>query len=276
MNPEGDVDALAYEGFGRGARPYDRGRPGYPPPAVAWLCLGLEVGADSRVLDLGAGTGKLGLQIGSLSGAEVLGVEPVPDMRAIAASHGLPIVDGTAERIPAPDASFDAVVCGEAFHWFDGPRALAEIARVLRPGGGLGLIWNVHMWDRDASWVKTVERLLAPYSDGRAQTRYGSFEWLRAFAADARWTRLEQRSYAHELELDAAGLVDHVHSVAFIAALPEDERERVLAEVARVARQLPPPVAIPYRTDASISRYRPAGVTPDPRRRPRPAADPSR
>jgi SAM-dependent methyltransferase len=214
--------------------------------------------------------------MGALSGAEVIGLEPVPEMRAIAAAHGLSTVDGTAERIPADDGSFDAVVCGEAFHWFDGPRALAEIARVLRPGGGVGLIWNVHTWDRDADWVKAIERLLEPHSDGRAETRYGSLEWARAFADDARWSPLEQRSYAHELRLDAMGLVEHVHSVAFIAALPEAERERVLGEVARIAQGLEEPIVIPYRADAYISRCRSADGTPDPRRRSPRAADPYR
>src|SRR5437868_11712458 len=101
------VDALAAEGFGSGAEPYDRGRPGYPPAAVACLCVGLDIGEASRVLDLGAGTGKLGLAIRQLSGAEVIGLEPVSEMRAIAADHGLSVVDGTAERIPDAEASFD-------------------------------------------------------------------------------------------------------------------------------------------------------------------------
>jgi SAM-dependent methyltransferase len=276
MGQHDPVDALAREGFGSGAEPYDRGRPGYPAPAVAWLCVGLDIAAGSDVLDLGTGTGKLGLEIRRLSGADVVGVEPVSEMRAVASAHGLPVLDGTAERIPVPDAAFDAVVCGEAFHWFDGPSTLDEIARVLRPDGGLGLVWNVHAWDRDAGWVRAIEELLEPHSDGRPETRYGSFEWLRAFANDPRWSRLERRSYGHELRLDADGLVDHVHSVAFIAALPGDERATLLREVARIARGLPETIVIPYRTDAYVTRCRPAGATRGSRHPRQRAADPRR
>lgn len=250
----GGIDALAQEGFSRGADAYERGRPGYPLEAVGWICAALGVGADSRVLDLGAGTGKLARLVRELSGAEVIAVEPVAEMREIAAAQGLQVLDGTAEDLGVARGSVDAIVCGEAFHWFDGPRTLAEMARVLRPGGGLGLLWNVHAWDRGAGWVQAIEQLLAPYSDGRAETRYSSGAWRVAFERDPRWSPLEQRVYGHVLQLDASALVDHVDSVAFVAALPDAERAELLAEVRRIARDLPSPLAIPYRTDAYVTR----------------------
>jgi SAM-dependent methyltransferase len=175
-------------------------------------------------------------------------------MREIAAAHGLPVLDGRAEDLGVGCTSVDAIVCGEAFHWFDGPRTLAEMARVLRPGGGVGLLWNVHAWDRGAAWVRAVERLLAPHSDGRADTRYGSGAWRLAFERDPRWSALERRVFGHVLQLDASALVDHVDSVAFVAALPDAERAELLAEVRRVAGDLPSPLAIPYRTDAYLVR----------------------
>jgi SAM-dependent methyltransferase len=250
------IDALAHEGFSRGAEAYERGRPCYPREAVGWICAGLEVGAGSRVLDLGAGTGKLARLVREVSGAEVIAVEPVPEMREIAAAHGLQVLDGTAEDLGVARASVDAIVCGEAFHWFDGPRTLAEMARVLRPGGGVGLLWNVHAWDRGAGWVQAVERLLAPYSDGRADTRYGSGAWRVAFERDPRWSPLEQRVFGHVLRLDTSALVDHVDSVAFVAALPDAARAELLGEVRRIASDLSSPLTIPYRTDAYATRGR--------------------
>jgi SAM-dependent methyltransferase len=251
---EAQIDALAQQGFGRGAEAYERGRPGYPAQAVAWVCEHLGIGPDSLVLDLGAGTGKLGMLVRAVSRAKVVGVEPVPEMRAVAKASGLGVLDGTAEQIPAADGSVDAVVCGEAFHWFDGERALAEIGRVLRPGGGLGLLWNLHRWDPEASWVRAIEALLAPHSDGRAETRYSSNLWRAPFDAGEGWAPLEAQAFAHEQRLDPAGLVDHVASVAYVAALPQDERATLLTHVARIADGLDGPVSIPYRTDAYVSR----------------------
>jgi SAM-dependent methyltransferase len=248
------VDALAREGFGRGAEAYERGRPAYPRRAVAWVCAQLGVAAGDRILDLGAGTGKLGRLVRELSGAEVIAVEPVAEMRAIAAAHGLDALDGTAEHLPAANGSVENVLCGEAFHWFDARHALGEIARVLRNGGGIGLLWNVHRWDRDAAWVRAVEALLAPHSDRRPQTRYSSGRWRVAFELDRRWAPLKQRSFRHEQHLSPAGLVDHVGSVAYVAALPENERSALLAEVAEIADLLPGGIDIPYRTDVYVTR----------------------
>jgi SAM-dependent methyltransferase len=248
------VDALAREGFGRGAKAYERGRPAYPRRAVAWVCAQLGVAAGHRILDLGAGTGKLGRLVRELSGAEVIAVEPVAEMRAIAAAHGLDVLDGTAEHLPRANGSVENVLCGEAFHWFDARRALGEIARVLRNGGGIGLLWNVHRWDREAAWVRAVETLLAPHSDRRPQTCYSSGRWRVAFELDRRWGPLKQHSFDHVQCLNPAGLVDHVASVAYVAALPEAERSALLAEVTRIAGNLPAEIHIPYRTDAYVTR----------------------
>jgi SAM-dependent methyltransferase len=147
----------------------------------------------------------------------------------------------------------DAVVCGEAFHWFDGARALGEIARVLRPDGGIGLLWNVHLWDGGEPWMQAVDRLIGPHSDGRPETRYASGMWRRAFEADDRWSALEQRSFSHEQRLDPAGLAAQVDSVSFVAALPDDQRAAIRAEIERVA---PPEVTLGFRTDAYRSPLR--------------------
>jgi ubiquinone/menaquinone biosynthesis C-methylase UbiE len=134
------VHRAAATGFARSVEAYERGRPDYPPEAIAYLQRELELRAGRTVVDLAAGSGKLTRQLVALR-CEVIAVEPVDEMRA-AIGAGIRTLEGTAEAIPLPDASADAVTVAQAFHWFDGPKALAEIARVLRPGGALALVWN--------------------------------------------------------------------------------------------------------------------------------------
>jgi len=124
--------------FGAVAADYAEHRPGYPAAAVEWA---LGPAPGRKVLDLGAGTGKLTEALGAY---DVVGVEPDPEMLAQLRAD-LPSVDareGSAEAIPLPDASVDAVLVGQAIHWFDMDRAVPEIARVLRPGGVLAGLWN--------------------------------------------------------------------------------------------------------------------------------------
>jgi len=136
--------------FGRVAEAYDRGPPSYPPEALRWLTSGLGLTTESTVLDLAAGTGKLTAGFRPLVG-RVIAVEPVAEMRRVlqAAQPQVEVRAGTAEAIPLETDVVDAVVVAAAFHWFSAEAALAEIHRVLRPGGGLGLLWNRPEWDAE-------------------------------------------------------------------------------------------------------------------------------
>ncbi|PPK63546.1 class I SAM-dependent methyltransferase [Actinokineospora auranticolor] len=150
---EPELFARRARSFGSNAVAYARHRPGYAEDAVEWV-----IGDRARVLDLAAGTGKLTETLLAF-GLEVSAVEPDDGMRA-ELSRLLPDVAalaGTAEQIPFPDASFDAVVTGQAFHWFNNPGALAEIVRVLRPGGVFGALWNYD--DQSVEWVAEMVRL---------------------------------------------------------------------------------------------------------------------
>ena len=138
----------AEAGFTAAAEVYERARPGYPDEAVAWVAERLGIGPGRDVLDLAAGTGKLTRQLVPL-GACIVAVEPIDAMRAQLERvvPGVEAVAGTAEAIPLPDASVDAVTCAQAAHWFRADEAAREIRRVLRPGGGLALLWNVRDLD---------------------------------------------------------------------------------------------------------------------------------
>jgi SAM-dependent methyltransferase len=257
--PMAAIDPLASAGFSRAAGAYERGRPGYAVEAIDWVAQRLALGSDATVVDLAAGTGKLTRLVRDRTGAFVIAVEPVAEMRRQLerAVPGVPVLDGVAEALPLGDGTVDAILCGEGFHWFDGDRALPELHRVVRPGGGLGLLWNLHRWDRSVPWVREIERLIAPYSDRRDRTRYASGRWREAFGRCSLFGPLERRSFAHVQRLDAEGLVAHVGSVVFIAALPDAEREAVLAAV-RQAVARAGEYEVPYRTDAWWAPRRPA------------------
>ncbi|HEX6366840.1 MAG TPA: class I SAM-dependent methyltransferase [Agromyces sp.] len=148
--------------FGAAASVYHQARPGYPIEAVAWL-----IGDAERVLDLGAGTGKLTEALVALD-RDVIAVDPVEEMleELEIAVPGVPRILGTAEDIPLEDASVDAVVAGQAWHWFVPERAVPEIARVLRPGGVLGLVWNSR--DIRADWLRQAGVIMHERHDASA------------------------------------------------------------------------------------------------------------
>jgi len=237
------VHHAAATGFARSVEAYERARPDYPPQAIAYLAGELGLRPGRTVLDLAAGSGKLTRQLVAL-GCEVIAVEPVDEMRA-AIGAGVRALDGTAEAIPLPDDSADAVTVAQAFHWFDGPAALAEIARVLRPGGALALVWNRRPVESSALHA-AISEIMAPYR-GDAPA-HASGAWREAFAGRelSEWRReFTQR-------LDADGLADRVGSTSFIAALEHGERERVLARVRALAGE--GLVDVPYVCEVHLWR----------------------
>lgn len=238
---------LARTGFADGEA-YDRARPGYPHDAVRALVTACGVGPGARVLDLAAGSGKLTTHLVA-TGARVVAVEPTDGMRGMLQRHpGIDVRAGRAEAIPCADAAMDAVTVAQAFHWFDGPAALGEIARVLRPGGALGLLWNV--MDRDVTWVDRLQSLI--HTRRGRNPWYAGHAWRAAFDGDARFTPLDERSFRNAQIVDLAGLRGRVASVSFIAAMKAGERARLLDEVDAIARAEgldPARIPIPYRTD---------------------------
>ena len=211
--------------FGAHAEAYERARPAWPEDAVRWL---VPEGAQ-LVVELGAGTGKLTRAMAAL-GARVVAVEPDPRMLAVLRRLGLEGVEGSAEAIPLGDGVADAVVAGSSLHWFELELALPEIHRVLRPGGRFGFGWN-HRDDRHPAIARMAEAVYAAQAR-RPGPRWRSRDWPAELTANGLFRDVEQALFEHVHELPREALRDHLLSYSGVAALPEDERRRVLSEVA--------------------------------------------
>jgi SAM-dependent methyltransferase len=231
-----DINKYAAEGFAAGAGSYAKGRPHYPPGVAEWLRDDLGLGAGTVALDLGSGTGKF-LPHLCATGASVIAVEPVAQMidRLKAQNPEVEARQGTAERIPLTDAAVDAVVCAQSFHWFATPEALAEIARVLKPGGRLGLIWNVR--DERVGWVAALSRIMEPY-EGDAP-RYRTQAWRRLFPAEGFGPLIERHVPHGHTGAPEDVIVDRILSVSFIAAQPAEGREEVAGHIRRLIAATP-------------------------------------
>jgi SAM-dependent methyltransferase len=207
--------------FGAAAADYAEHRPDYSPAAVRWA---LAAAPGPRVLDLGAGTGKL-----TALGADVIAVEPDPAMLA-ELRRALPDVRalaGGAEAIPLPDASVDAVLAGNALHWFDMAVAGPEMARVLAPGGVLAGLWNV--LDDRVGWVAGLERVGGPAVIGPRDT-FSS--WRAATAGLAgRFGAPEQAEFPHGQRRTAGSLVATLATRAGVLVMPAREREATLDRI---------------------------------------------
>lgn len=228
------IDPTAARGFSAGAASYERARPAYPADAIAFLVDRFGIGTGSRVVELGAGTGKF---TSCFRDARIIAVEPVEEMwrRLGSAAPDARVVAATAEAIPLADGCADVVLAAQAFHWFDGARALREIRRVLVPGGGLGLVWNAR--DRSAAWVAEMSDIVDAYGD--AIRRHETEEWRDAFDGSAGFSPLELTRFSNAQDVNEDQVVDRVASTSFIAILPDDERARVLDRVRELVRSHP-------------------------------------
>ena len=204
--------------FGGVADAYDRGRPTYPREAAVWLTSEQPL----SVLELGAGTGKLTEQLVAL-GHDVHATEPDPEMLAILQKN-LPDVRASqapAEEIPAGDATYDVVVSGQAFHWFDHEKALPEIARVLRRGGRLSAVWNQR--DERIPWVKRLGRIIG--------TQEQLTDPTELLTGSKLFGEVEQESFKFWQVVDRSSIQDLVRSRSNIAVLSPGEQEAKMAEV---------------------------------------------
>jgi len=239
------VDPVAAAGFASAADVYERARPSYPAEAVAWLVDRTEIGPGSTVLDVGAGTGKL-TRLLLASGARVVAVEPIEEMRALV--EDAEAVEGTAEELPFTDASADVVTVAQAFHWFDAERALAEIHRVLRPGGYLVLVWNSR--DLDDPLQRAVEDLLGPLRASVPAQQES--RWREAVTGSRLFEAPESREFTYAQQFTADDLCGRVASTSFVAAMPPVERDELLARVRGLVHGRPEPFRFPYKTEVHV------------------------
>ena len=240
----------AAAGFARAADVYERARPEYPPEAVAWLAERLGLRPGRVVVDVAAGTGKL-TRLLVPSGARGVAVEPLAEMHAVLreAVPEAEALEGTAEALPLPDACADAVTVAAAFHWFRRDEALPEIARVLRPGGQLAIVYNLR--DPESELQQELSRMLE---------RHGAqIAWMRAIdtgailEASALFGSPEYAEFRHEQHFDPDGLVERVSSISYVALLEGREREEFLAQVREFGERQESPFAFPYVTQIWVA-----------------------
>jgi len=217
----------ATRGFADSDR-YERGRPGYPQAAVDTIVTELGLRPGRTVLDLAAGTGKL-TRLLAPSGANVIAVEPVREMRD--KLEGFVALAGTAEHIPLTDAYVDGVTVAQAFHWFDADRALQEIHRVLRRGGGLALIWNAR--DERQPLQAALSEIFDRYEGDTP--RRNQRDWKSLLAESGLFERSSRVLFEHVQPVDEQAVVDRVLSVSFMASLPREEQDVVEQEVRELA-----------------------------------------
>jgi SAM-dependent methyltransferase len=241
---------------------YEAARPGYPTEALAWFRRELRIGEHTRVCDLAAGTGKLTRVLAPFT-PNLVAIEPVGGMRTALAQlvPGVPIAAGTAEALPVRDAGLDAVIVAQAFHWFDFDAAARELARVVRPGGGVGLVWNAR--DRSRQWVDLVWSVMdrvekhAPWRDHE--------NWSdTALRTMPGFGNVRAATFHHEQHLSHDDVVRRVASVSHVAVLPVPERQAVLDEVRAILANHPDTrdgstVAIPYRVDCYVAERNVSG-----------------
>jgi SAM-dependent methyltransferase len=242
--------SLGREGFASASDTYERGRPSYPEELIAELRRhwGLTVG--SAVADVAAGTGKLARQLGA-AGAWCVAVEPSAAMRAecLIASPGVGVVAGSAEDLPFGDHTFDLVTVAQAFHWFNPPQTLHEMARLLRPGGALVLVWNER--ETTVPWTAALNQVLTDCAPPPHPPTEAMRPW---FEGDPHFGPFTNWSFHHEVPMQAVDVEDMVASRSYVRVLPPDERRAVLDRVRAVVAPLPEPVRMPYTTSAYCAR----------------------
>ena len=228
--------------FGSQAAAYERGRPSYPPEAIDWLLAPTGDWEARDVLDLGAGTGKLTTRLVE-RGLDVVAVDPIAEMLDVlrATLPTTPALLGTAEQIPLGDNSVDAVLVAQAWHWFDPQRAVAEVVRVLRPGGRLGLVWNIR--DERLGWVKEFGEIVGGERDIADTTVDLPEPFTDVATHQVEWTNY----------MTAQALIDYVASRSYCITSPADVRTRTLEEVRTLLATHPAlanagGIAVPYVT----------------------------
>lgn len=240
------------ERFAAVADSYDRGRPEYAPAVVGALAAELGLQRGAAVIDLAAGTGRLTRAL-LAAGLDVLAVEPQAPLRELLIAHvgAGRVFDGRAEAMPFPDASAEAVTVGDAFHWFDQAAAVAEIRRVLRPGGGLAVLTTIPDWS-GASWAHEVGALME-----RARPEHPQFDgapWQSALEAAGGWGPPREVRVTSAQPATAERVLDYIASVSWVAGMPEEQRGEMLSRVAALVAAGETPSTLPVHVVIGLAQ----------------------
>jgi len=247
MGTTDGISEVAAEGFGAGAAAYEKGRPSYAGDVVAWLVERLDIDRGRVVVYLAAGTGKL-TRLLAPTGAELIAIEPVDAMRdqLVQACPNVDALSGTAESIPLPDSSVDALAVAQAFHWFDPAVALAEIARVLRPDGTLGIVFNER--DTREPWVAELSTLIRWDERERWRVPYTvEVDWAAVIDEHGpQFGPVERYDSTYRQPMDGDTLVQRVLSTSYIARLPASEQAALAEKVRALVAPLGDRFELPY------------------------------
>lgn len=253
-----EIDPAAAIGFDREAASYARVRPRYP--AEVTDILAREAGGGATVCDLGAGTGIFTRQL-LAAGFSVTAVEPVAGMREqfVRDTPSIVPIDATAEHLPFSGGAFDAVTAAQCFHWFDPQPALFEIARTLRPGGTLLMVWNAR--DESVEWMRAWGDLVADLGGGRPYTDHRERLWEDVVAESGRFEPLQSLLVPNSQVGPPDMIVERTRSTSFIAALAPEQHDAALARVSELIHTHPETagrdeIVIPYVTHIYWCRVR--------------------
>ena len=247
------IHPCAKDGFSQNAVLYQQARPNYPQAIVEWLKQDLALTADSRIADLGAGTGKFIPYLQQVS-SHLTAIEPIEEMLQ-QLQHRFPEVktkQADSQNLSFPNEYFDAIICAQSFHWFADHASLDEIYHVLKPQGSLGLIWNQR--DTEIDWVAAIANLIAPFEGDTP--RYHKGDWQQALDTHTQFQLIGKSQF----QFEHIGIVEHVViqrilSTSFIATASPIDKAMLRHELEKIINtyldlQLDEEIAFPYITHA--------------------------
>jgi SAM-dependent methyltransferase len=242
------------ENYSHVALNYIKGRPPYPKEAIRLLQNALGIRSGKMVVDLASGTGKL-TECLLDTYAQIIAIEPKEEMRhayGILFPH-IKLLEGKAESIPLLENSMDSILVGTAFHWFEGTKALSEIARVLKSKGGLGLIWNV--LDDNIDWVKKMYETKDKYCQNKAQVHQNHVQWKESFEnCPLLFSPLQHRTIFFSYLGKAQRVIERMLSSRIITNLPKEKQDIFVQEICEklsisISDVNSKELLIPYRTE---------------------------
>jgi SAM-dependent methyltransferase len=240
------VHDFAARGFERGAADYEKGRPSYPAGVIEVLRSSCGLGPSCDVVDVAAGTGKFTRLLEASGVRSLVAVEPVDGMRAELVAKSSPssvrAVSGTAEATGLDDGCADLVTVAQAFHWFASDAAVREFARLLRPGGFLALVWNTR--DLSVPWEAAIDSIMTRLAGDAPRFRAADPQWQSPIERSGAFGPVSTARFRNAVEGVDLGIIRaRVASTSYVSALPDAEREAVLAEVEDICRTQAPVAA---------------------------------